>query len=252
MLTNANPKRTIKSDEKLLDIIEQLKESGGATISEVATEVGLAKSTTHSHLATLEHRGYVTNDDGKYKLSLLFLGIGYTIREELWFTETVEQSIQRLAEESGERTQFMIEEHGQGFFVFRAKGPNAVRVGPDIGEPRYLHESACGKAILAALPEERVDDIIDHWGLPAQTPQTITSSEQLKDELSAIREQEWSQNREESRSGLLGLGKSITYEGEVLGALSVSGPVQRLEDRQDELLNKLQGTANEIELNLTR
>jgi len=252
MRTNNKPKHRIKSDEKVLDIIEYLKEANRATVTEIAMDLDIAKSTVHSHLQTLEHRGYVNKTNSQYGLGLLFVGIGHTIRENLWFSETVEIAVQRLAEETGERTQFMIEEHGRGYFIFRKKGPAAVRVGPDIGEPRNLHDSACGKAILAELPEEQVDSIIDHWGLLAQTPQTITDISQLKAELETIQERGWSWNKEESRTGLLGIGTPVTHNGELIGSLSVSGPVQRLKEQQNELLNQLRGMANEISLNLER
>lgn len=249
MITNTDPKQRIKSDEKLLDIIEYLEKADSATVTEIARDLEFAKSTTHSHLATLENRGFVSKQDNSYQLGILFVGIGHTIRENLWFSDVVETGVKRLAKETGERTQFMIEEHGRGYFIFRKKGQTAVRVGPDIGEPRYLHESACGKAILSELPPERVDSIIDHWGLPVQTSQTITDADELKQELEEIRERGWSWNRQESRQGLLGIGTPVFYGGDLIGSLSVSGPFQRLEEQQEELLNKLRGMANEIALN---
>lgn len=251
MIVNDKDSKTLKSDLKLLDIIECLQERNGARVSEVADELSLSKSTVHAHLSTLAKRGYVAKDGDEYKLGILFLNLGTTARRSIPHFETIRPGIDRLAQLTGERVQFVIEEHGLGYVVSRSYGEHAVHVEPQIGEPSTLHANASGKAILSALPAERVTDIIDYWGLPVHTDQTISDRETLLEELERIRERGYAVNSEESRSGFLAVGVPIHMNDTVLGAISISGPQNRMDERLDEdILDPLLGVVNEIELNI--
>lgn len=250
MRTNANGSKTIEADKKLLDIIEHLDRSDGARVTEIATELDLSKSAVHAHLATLKQRGYVVAEGDTYRLGILFLNLGSTARNRIPFYSSVRPRIERLADQTGERAQFVVEEHGLGFVVYRSWGEYAVQVEPQIGEPTHLHANASGKAILSALSEDEVIDIIDHWGLPERTENTITDREELLDELDEIRAQGYAINRGESRYGFHALGAPLQVDESVVGAITISGPQNRIEDRPDEdVLNPLLGIINELELN---
>lgn len=250
MRTNSKGSKTIEADKKLLDIIEHLDRSDGARVTEIATELDLSKSAVHAHLATLKQRGYVVAEGDTYRLGILFLNLGSTARNRIPFYSSVRPRIERLADQTGERAQFVVEEHGLGFVVYRSWGEYAVQVEPQIGEPTHLHANASGKAILSALSEDEVIDIIDHWGLPERTENTITDREELLDELDEIREQGYAINRGESRHGFHALGAPLQVDESVVGAITISGPQNRIEDRPDEdVLNPLLGIINELELN---
>jgi DNA-binding IclR family transcriptional regulator len=123
----------------------------------------------------------------------------------------------------------------------------------EIGNRRPLHQLAAGKAILAALPTEEVDRIVDRRGLPSRTDNTITDEERLREELERVRERGYAFNRSESIEGLNAVGACFRdEEGWPLGALSISGPANRLTGSlfEDELPNRLLGAINEVEINL--
>jgi DNA-binding IclR family transcriptional regulator len=97
----------------------------------------------------------------------------------------------------------------------------------------YLHASAGGKSILAALPDEDVHDIVDYWGLPPVTDETLTSKSTLFEELEQIRERGYAINEGESRSNVYFIGKSVYRpDGTVHGGISVGGQTDRI--RKDE------------------
>ena len=147
-----------------------------------------------------------------------------------------------------------VEEHGRGVFVFRESGNQAVRTKTRLGRRVYLHHVSAGKAILAHLPEERVEAIIDRHGLPPKTEQTITDPELLFDHLEGIRERGYVFDEEEHIRGLYSLAVPLEFgEDNVIGAMSIAGPPHRIQNEaeQEELVQLLTGVANEIELNLT-
>jgi len=111
-----------------------------------------------------------------------------------------------------------------------------------------------GKAILARLSLERVNEIFDRYGLPAATDQTITDRDDLFSELERIAERGYAINRAEHISGLNSLSVPITSgEDDLLGALGVIGPSHRLnnEPYEREVSDHLLEAANELELNVT-
>ncbi|WP_324760732.1 IclR family transcriptional regulator [Haloarcula sp. GH36] len=244
---------TITATKTSLRIIEALKRMDGAGVTAVADDLDIAKSTIHNHLQTLEGEGYVTNEGSVYRVGLRFLELGEYKRNRMNIYEKARPEVAALAEKTGEMANAAVEEHGEGVYITRAEGTQAVAVDTYAGKRVKLHCTALGKTILAELPEERVDEIVDTHGLPARTENTITDRAELKSELAEVRERGYAYDREERLSGLRCVAAPIVPEdGEFVGALSVSGPTTRIEgDRfHEEIPELLRSAANVIEINL--
>lgn len=245
--------KTVKTVDTVFMIIEALQESDGARITELGEQLDVANSTIHRHLTSLRRRGYVIKQGDTYKLGLRFLDLGQYVRTREVVFEMAKPKVEELAEETGERVQFIVEEHGYGVYVHRERGAHAVKTDPGIGKHIPIHATAAGKAILAYYPRDGVEEIIAENGVPALTENTITDPHELFDELATIRERGFSINNEESLEGLRAMGVPIKSPGaQVLGALSVSGPIHRMKGDwfEQELPDLLLGTANELELNI--
>lgn len=244
--------RTVGSDRTLFGILEALVELDGATVTELAGELDVAKSTVHQHLATLFELGYVVKDGGEYNVGLRFLTIGEYAKERHPAVKLVRPMVEQLAAETGERAQFFVEEHGRGIYLHTVTGERAVQANRHTGELRHLHSSAGGKAMLARMDESTVETVLDEHGLPAETERTITDRETLFSELEATRERGYSINKEESIAGLWAIGVPVVVDGDVVGAFSISGPRHRLENSgiDEELPRLLLATANELEIKL--
>ena len=244
---------SVRSVETLFDIVEHVHHEGGVTVSEAADELDYAKSTIHRHLATLEKRGYVVNDDGYY-VGLQFLELGEDARNRRRGYRLAREKVEELADETDERAQFLVEEHGEAVYIHRALGERAVRTDPGIGKRIPLYATASGKAILAALPEDERSRIIEQTSFKEITDETITDPDTLRSELDHIRERGYAINKEENLDGLRAIGIPVKNpKGGVIGGLSVSGPSHRFtgEQFEEELSTLLLGTANELELNIT-
>ena len=110
-----------------------------------------------------------------------------------------------------------------------------------------------GKAILAGLPDERVREIVDRHGLPRTTERTLTDEEELFAALEAIRDRGRAYDEEERMRGLCCVAAAIRDPtGAVLGAISVSGPRNRLAGRplETDPPKSIPGAQNVIELNV--
>ncbi|GGC64362.1 IclR family transcriptional regulator [Haloferax sulfurifontis] len=249
-----NMANTIGALGTSLEILEALKERGSAGVTELATELDLPKSTVYSHLRTLREHGYVVQRDERYCIGLKFLSLGEHTRDRMPLYEVAKPEVKGLAEQTGELANLLVEEHGEGVYLFRSKGEQAVSLDTHAGMRVKLHCTSLGKAILAYLPEVRVDEIIERWGLPAQTATTITSREALEEELAAVRERGYAYDKGERLSGLRCIAAPIKNpDGHAIGAVSVSGPTSRMKGErfESEIPEQVMSAANVIELNLT-
>jgi len=244
----------IQSDETLFAIIDALKQSDGVGVSQVASAVGVSKSTAHRHLSTLLKHQYVVRTASGYRLGLRFLDLGGHVREQYPSFADVEPKVTELAETTGELAQFIAPEHGKGIFVFRRTGEKAVRTEARVGKRVFLHHTAAGKATLAAMSDETVSEIIDRWGLPAKTDATTTDRDALFSELNLIRDRGFAIDADEHLTGLWSVGCPVmATDDRVLGGISVAGPRHRMKDAgiESALPELLQAIASEIELNIT-
>lgn len=247
-------KYPVKATETTLEVIDLLQELDEAGVTELADRLDMAPSAVHKHLSTLQEHRYVVKEGSKYQLGLRFLELGGYTRQRMEIYDTVRPQLKSLAEETGEKTNFMVEEHGRGIYIYRSMGNEAIQVNTYTGEVAYLHSTALGKAILANLPEERVEEIIDVHGLPSDTDQTITDRQDLLETLAEVRERNVAFDDEERINGLRCVAVPILdSDGQARGAISVSGPKSRMADERfrDEIPDKLLQKANLIELNLS-
>lgn len=245
----------IESTKTSFRIIEQIKEDGRAGTSELANQLDLPKSTVHRHVKTLEELGYVLEEDGGYRLGLRFLDLGDKSRSQQNLFTIAKPEVDELIEDTDERAQVMVEEHGYGVYIYQTKGERAVKTDSHTGTRVHLHATAVGKAYLAFLPESRVEEIIDTVGLPAITSETITDPDELFAELEKIRERGVAFNDEEKTVGMRAVGAPIrrTDSGDVIGGLSFSAPTTRFSGSmyESEIPERIQTVAKVIGLKAT-
>lgn len=237
--------------EKGFQIIEIIEDEEAATLTEIADRMDLARSTVHDYLTTLLDLEYLVKNDRAYQLGLKFTRLGTNARETVPLSSVITPYLERLADETEETVWFLVEECGLAVYLAHAEGEQGIKTEHFIGGRSYLHCHAGGKAILAQLPEDRVNEIIDKHGLPEITKNTITSREALFEELERIREQNYAQNQSEQLEETRAVSAAIVIDGEVLGAISVGGPAHRLrgERFEEELPNLVMSAVNEIRLN---
>lgn len=243
----------VKSDRTLFAILEVLRERGPVRLTDIAAELGVAKSTVHNHLAVLQDRDFAKRTEDGFDLGLRFLDYGLESRRRQALFELGRKKVDELAEHTGERSWCVVEEDGMAVYLYGATGKNAVSAPEDTGTRRPLHHIAAGKAIMAHLPPERVDEIIDDHGVEAATAHTITDREELEAELAEIRERGVAYNLEEGILGVHAIGAPVLdTDGSVFGAISIAGPANRLtEDRLgSELRDLIRGATNELAVNI--
>lgn len=245
------PGRTIRSVKIAFNVIDVLQDRGRIGVTELASELGHSKSTIHSHLKTLEERKIIVREDDGYRLSLRILDMATHVREQVGNHDVITSEVDKLAAETGEIAQFGIEEHGEVAYLYKATGEQAVETRSRVGTQQPMYSTSLGKAILAFLPADRSDEIVQSSAYDAFTSQTVGGPEELYDKLDTVVERGYAIDDEENIEGLRCVAAPVKNDDTVLGAVSITGPSSRFthERIHGELSDQVQRAANVIELN---
>lgn len=241
---------TVDAVERAFSVIRALRELDGAGVTELSKRLDMSKSGVHKQLTTLVEEGYVTKARDEYRLSFKFIADGEYVKNNSSFYAVGAPETDDLANESGDFAHLVAMERKDAYCVYVAKGDNAVATDVNVGDWISLHSSAAGKAILSELPDEYRERVIKQELLP-KTEFTITDETELAQELDEIQANGVAFEDQENVRGMRSVGAPIlSSDGDVLGAVAVSGPLSLLTD--DRFRNDLPGlvrqTKNFIEV----
>lgn len=245
--------RTLKTTRTSLRILELIMEHDGLTLAELDRLVDRPKSSLHSHLHTLLDARYLVRRDGVYAASFRLSLLGDTARYRRLEDDIVRGVVEDLARETGEEANFAVLEHGRLLMAHGASGHSAAdETDTDFRTEYYLHNTAAGKAILADMPRDRVEDVLDRWGMPQESEATIQSRARLRESLDEVADRGYGVLDEESAPGLVAVGVSVRPNDRIVGGLSVGGPKYRIDTKRlhDELADVLLERAATLEQEL--
>lgn len=237
--------------QKSFTIVEALAECHTAGVSEISRAVDLPKSTVDVHLQTLEKLGYVVkNEDDTYRLSLRFLEHGGRTRKRIDLYHVARSQVDKLSSKVGEVATIGYEEREQRVLLYRTEPIEGLSDNAPVGQINRMHWTALGKALLSQKSIETVDEVVETFGLPSATDQTITDRDELVTEIEQIREQGYAVEDEEHIKGIRSVAVPLEdVEGEN-AAISTVGPKHRVtyERIESELVEALREAANIIAL----
>jgi IclR family transcriptional regulator, KDG regulon repressor len=203
-------------------------------ISALALRLGLAKSTVHRLASTLVEYDILeqNRETGKYRLGLALFELGALVRRNMDTASQAQGEIHALAEATGETVQLAILDHLSVLYIRVRESRQAVRMSSGLGSRAPAHCTSVGKALLAFQPAEMVNQVIEN-GLKRYTPNTITDPDALRQELATIRTRGYALDDEEIEEGLRCVAAPIRdHAGQVVSAISVAAPVQRMSKKQ--------------------
>ncbi|MHB8916993.1 MAG: IclR family transcriptional regulator [Desulfocucumaceae bacterium] len=222
----------IRSIAKALFIIDFMAESKkDLTLTEISRKFNLARSTVHGLLSTLREFEYVEQSSftGKYRLGLRLFEIGSVVARG-WDVLTVAAPYtHNLADELEETVHLVKMDKGEVLYIDKRESRQSLRIVSEVGMRLPAHCTGVGKVMMAYLPADEVRRIAAVKGLPRFTRQTITDLQELENELTLIRSRGYAVDNEEIMDSLRCVAAPIrNHSGEVIAAISVSGPTARM------------------------
>jgi IclR family acetate operon transcriptional repressor len=242
---------TLRSVDRAIAVLKAFSEEEPELgVTELSQRLRLPKSTVYRLLTSLQQEGVVDQDPKteKYRLGIELVRLAGLVLKRIDVRQVARPYLRSLAEASEETVSLsMLTSDSKVINIDRIPSPRMVRNVGWIGREMLPHCISSGKALLAYLPQQRLERILAK-GLPHFTEKTITDSIRLQEELKRVRQQGYAVAQEELEVGLSAVAAPIwNHEGEVVAAVSVSGPSFRLSSEKiPELAELTRRTANEM------
>ena len=237
------PTKTLKSLERGIDLLFLFSHNRPAlSLREISVALDIPQSTAYRLLATCRKKQVIVRDAAtrKYVLDAGLLRLQAAIQANLDITKIGVPYLEDLATRSGETSQLFLLQGHQVVCAEAVTSPNMIRFMPERGRGLPLHAPAAGRAVLAFLPDEFLTRYIQHHGLRAMTPYTVTDPQELQGLLAKIRAQCFAVSFQQMYVGARGVAVPIfDHRGGVLGSLCISGPDPRFSEEAADALAPL-------------
>jgi DNA-binding IclR family transcriptional regulator len=221
----------VQSVDRALMTLEILGKLGSAGVTEIATELGVHKSTVSRLIAVLESRGFVEqlSERGKYRLGFALVRLAGSTSAQMDLAKQSQAVCDQLAQQCGETINVAILDGDRIINIVETLGSAEITLRTWIGQNCPAHATSSGKILLSDLPPAAVLQLLGGQLAPF-TAKTITDGAALAAELADVRRLGWACVCEELEVGLNAVAAPVRdSSGNVIAALSVSGPAYRLD-----------------------
>jgi len=250
-MVKTTPNYPIKVLTKTFAVLDVLLEQRfPMSMSEISERLDFYPSTVHRILDTLKYGGYVEQNlnNQKYQLGLKLLELGMAKINQIDLVKEAKPFLRELAKKCDETVHLAILEDTNVLYLAKEESSQTIRMISYVGKRAPLHCTGLGKVLLANLPLQDRDKIIDRIELSRLTKNTITDKIKLCEELDMIKEKGFALDEEENENDVRCIAAPIRdYKGKVIAAISVSSPVYRLNKiKQDYIKEALINASQDI------
>jgi DNA-binding IclR family transcriptional regulator len=212
-----------------------------AGVREIASALGMAPSSTHHLLTTLEEEGLVRRlEGGRYELGLEFMRLAWRSTARFPVRDLAQPILRDLATASGETALLGLYEPARRQMIFAASAdsPQPLRYVIDLNQWVSVHRGASGLAILAFLADDEIEDVIR--GLVGTPDDRALDAPALRRELASVRRQGYACTHGQRIDGAVGVAApAFGADGLVIGDVMVTMPEQRFSSGTEQELAQL-------------
>ncbi|HEY7279600.1 MAG TPA: IclR family transcriptional regulator [Trebonia sp.] len=239
------PPYAVESVDNALRILQMLRDSGQVRVSDVAAELGIARSTAHRLLAMLVYRDFaVQSEDRSYRPGPAIAAEPLRGEPTQRLRQVMRPHMEALCDQVAETINLVVRLGTQTRFLHTVESAHILRVGDRQGTILPAWKTSGGKVLLAELPDAQLTALLR--GASGRPPEGLTAAERrsLVTQLRLVRDQGYAENIEESESGVCAIGVCVRDRlGDPVAALSVSAPsVRYTPDRSRVFLRELRTT----------
>jgi DNA-binding IclR family transcriptional regulator len=224
------------------DILRALqRHPKGLSLAQLSREVDLARSTVHRIVAALESERFVAAalGDGRIRLGPGLTALAAAVNSDL--RRELRPFVERLHQDVNETVDLAVFLDDRVYFIDQLAAPHRLQAVSAVGVTFPLHCTANGKAFLAELSDQAVDQLLP-TELEAFTPHTITSRAALHAELAQVRAEGVAFDREEHTLGISAVGLALRTPLSELVSITIPVPTIRFVGNEQKLLAALRAT----------
>ncbi|WP_269446388.1 IclR family transcriptional regulator [Defluviitoga tunisiensis] len=192
--------------------------------TEIAREFEMSISNAYKYLDDLYRGELLTkNKDRTYIPSFKLVEYGSIILKKINLRDLAQPHLVDLMVKTGQTVHLVVKDGDEGVYIEKIEGPHSLPMMSKIGMRMNLYATGFGKAILAYLPQQELEEYLRTAQLEKRAKNTITDPEKLKKQLSEIRKMGYAVDNEENENGIFCIGAPIfNYDNQVIGAVSIS------------------------------
>lgn len=251
MNQNNSPIQTVHNIARLLRCFTE--NEGELGVMQLSRMIDMHKSTVSRLLTSLQQEGFLDKDpqSGKYQLGLGLVHLAGIVLDRLDLRKIAHPYLRKLAELTQETINISVLDHDMCLNVESIISPRPIQYAGRLGRKTPLHCTSTGRIILANLPPNEREVLLQN-PLPAYTNSSTIDRQALEKILIQVHEQGYAIVHEEFQEGLSAMAAPIRdYTGNVISALSISGPTYRVGPNQiDKFVELLKKTARDISADL--
>lgn len=240
---------SIRAVERALDVLMCFtSQTPELSMTEISEMIEINKSTVHRLLATLEGKHFLERDQvtGLYRPGIRLIQMAFLTLEHNDLRRLAAPFLRNLCDQYHENVNLSVLDEIDVVYLDVVEGTQRVKLAAAPGQRLPAFCTASGKAILAFLPEDKVNDILA-LGMPKHTQNTLTSVEAFFEDLSHTRERCYAFSEQEFEDGINAVATPVLSNGKPIASVSLAGPAYRLtRDRMLEIGPTLVAAANEI------
>ena len=216
---------------KALRVLEHVAEKGHeVTLTEVASELNLPKTTVFRYLQTLTVASFLRHDPARdrYGIGLRFHTLAKADKSLQRLRSLAKPEMEELGRTFNETINLGILAGGHVVYIDMIEANRALRMQARIGDRHPVHSTALGKAMLAFLPEAQHRALLD-GSLAEMTVKTMTNRNVLRRQVEEVRRNGYAVEMGENEEGSMCIGVPVLDEdGLPLAALSLAAPERRM------------------------
>jgi len=218
---------TIQSLERGLTILTILAKAGSPmTLNDIAASFKIDRSSVFRLIKTMVKAGFIYQDidTKRYSLGFKVLELAGSFSDNLRLEEFLRPIIKDVCRRTNQNTHLAILDRGEVVFIAVEQPRDAITISISIGTRESATQTALGRAILAFMEENTIDEIIKISPLKRYTPKSIISRNQLDSTLSGIRDMRLAVDNEEYKPGIICFASPVlNHKGQVVCSIGISG-----------------------------
>jgi IclR family transcriptional regulator, acetate operon repressor len=221
----------IESVENAARVLLMLRDQRILRVAEVAADLGVARSSAHRMLTTLQAQGLLRQDEATrgYRVGPRLVELGIAVIGATDLKAEARPVLEELSKATGETVHLIVLEGTQIVFVDGVEGSHAIRAALRNGDRAPAHAGAAGKALLAELTLPELRSRYPGARLRGGTSRAITTRRDLEAGLAQVRERGYATNFGESEDGLHAISAAVRDRaGTPRAAITIAGPSERL------------------------
>lgn len=224
-----SPSIAVERTLRMLDAVAA--STGGLSNSELSRKLDIPKSSASYILRVLERRGFLVRDgeSGKYRLGLKLLSLAHAVDVGSDLRAAAMPAMRHFVQRTGLTAHLAVLDRGEAVYLEKLEAPSFIKMDTWAGRRMQINSTSVGKALVAWLPEEEVEEILRVHGLKRRTAHTITQRPRFMSELKKTRERGYAVDDEENSLGARCVAVPVLDPlGNVRAALGTSGPLHEV------------------------